>query len=263
MAQPTSRIPKSLLVLREQLNKAYPGRKKTHDGWIGDPAHAARESDHNPDPDGTVDALDITHDPKSGCDSQQIAEVMRQQRDRRIKYLISNWRICGDENYAKRSGKKPWTWYKYNGKNGHVAHMHISVNDAFQDDSTPWTFRAVDSMQRNIIATIWEDVIGAYGPLDHSVPLVSLPAHFPRSNLPLVRVHGPLGSAVGRVADFGPSGWKESKGRKFLDDPYWASGARPRAETDKTSNGAGIDLNRKMAALIGIKGKGKVDWEFD
>jgi len=48
--------------LRKQVDKAFPGRDKRSDGWIGDRAHQARKSDHNPDKNGWVHAIDIDAD---------------------------------------------------------------------------------------------------------------------------------------------------------------------------------------------------------
>lgn len=121
MARPW-RLARSLHTLRDQVNARYPKRRKTHDGTIGDRSHASRKSDHNPsimdDIHGVVSALDITHDPKGGCDAHALAEHLRQSRDPRIKYIISNARICSPPG---------WTWRKYTGTNPHKSHVHISV----------------------------------------------------------------------------------------------------------------------------------------
>jgi hypothetical protein len=58
--------------------------------------HQATRSDHNPDGEGVVRALDITLIPH-GLDSYKLAETLRIARDPRIKYVISNQKICGDE----------------------------------------------------------------------------------------------------------------------------------------------------------------------
>jgi len=65
-------------------------------------------------------------------------------------------------------------------------------------------------------------------------------------------------SVVCKIVDVGP--WN-------IDDPYWARGTRPQAEsgTDnrgRPTNRAGIDLTPAAAKEIGIPGKGTVDWEF-
>lgn len=127
------RIAKSLDVLRSQINAKYPGRSKLSDGWIGDAAHQATASDHNPNRSNVVTALDITHDPAHGVDTWALAETLRQRRDRRIKYVISNGRIFS-------SVTSPWTWRPYTGANKHAHHIHVSVSGdpALYDDAAAW-----------------------------------------------------------------------------------------------------------------------------
>lgn len=128
----TWRVAKSLLTLREQVNAKWPNRDKDSDGTIGDASHSARASDHNPDDNGVVRAMDITHDPKHGCDSYELAEILRQNRDPRVKYIISNRRIAN-------STQSPWVWRQYNGSNAHDRHMHLSVvSGASADDTRSW-----------------------------------------------------------------------------------------------------------------------------
>lgn len=122
-----ARLVKSLAKLRAQLNAAAPDRDKTSDGWIGDAAHASRPSDHNPEPDETVDALDIDHDPAHGCDVDAIFESIIASRDPRVKYLIRKGRICSGQQ-----GPASWKWRVRQGKKpntDHVLHGHISVLD--------------------------------------------------------------------------------------------------------------------------------------
>lgn len=129
----TWRVAKCLLTLRDQVDARWPNRNKENDGTIGDASHSARASDHNPDANGVVCAMDITHDPQSGCDSYALAEVFRAAKDQRIKYIISNRKIC--------SGTvDPWQWRPYSGINPHDHHVHVSVLDqkAKYDDTTPW-----------------------------------------------------------------------------------------------------------------------------
>lgn len=130
------RVAKSLEKLRSQINVRYPGRDKASDGTIGDAAHSASTSDHNPGADGVVEGMDITNDPKVGCVSNDIAEALAASRDPRIKYLISNGRIC-----AGSAGPSPWKWRKYTGKNPHRKHFHISVKGTpkYYDDSADWS----------------------------------------------------------------------------------------------------------------------------
>ncbi len=135
MASP--RIVKSLDTLRSQVNKLAPKRSKASDGWLGDAKHSMRKSDHNPEPDGTVDALDITHDPKNGVDIQKLCDAIIASKDKRVSYLICNGKII-----SGAGGKQPWVKRVYTGANKHDKHLHVSVKDAGQDDTTPWKIEA-------------------------------------------------------------------------------------------------------------------------
>lgn len=116
------RLAKSLEALRKQVNDAAPKRSKISDGTIGDPAHSARKSDHNPDSSGIVRALDITHDPAHGVDGNKLAAAMFTSRDPRLKYVIWNRRIMSGSK-----GPSPWQWRAYHGANPHDKHIHFSV----------------------------------------------------------------------------------------------------------------------------------------
>ena len=144
------RLAKSLDVLRKQVNERWPRRSKTADGTIGDAAHASRSSDHNPwvkdGAMGVVTAIDFTNDPQDGVDSQLLAEALRASRDPRIKYIISNRRICSGTGGTS----KPWAWRPYTGSNPHNKHVHLSVNPEKRDyDSVkPWNLDAYPVVHR-------------------------------------------------------------------------------------------------------------------
>jgi hypothetical protein len=128
------RIAKSLATLRDQINALSPNRSKASDGWIGDAAHSARRSDHNPDGSGIVRALDITHDPAHGIDGDKLAAALIASRDPRIKYIIWNRRIL-----SGRAGPQAWVWRPYSGANPHTKHLHLSVvATAAGDDGAAW-----------------------------------------------------------------------------------------------------------------------------
>ena len=113
------RAAKSLLTLREQVNNAYPNRSKISDGLLGDTAHQATASDHNPNSKGVVCALDLTHDPKNGFDAHALADYLRKHRHPNLRYVISNARIA--------SARTNWKWAK---SSGHTKHIHISVGNS-------------------------------------------------------------------------------------------------------------------------------------
>jgi hypothetical protein len=139
----------SLLVLRDQVNALAPDRSTASDGLVGDAAHQQTNSDHNPHyvpgvGDNIVTALDLTHDPDHGFDSYRFAEVLRRNRDRRIKYVISNYRIFSSYTSGSRAA---WTWGAYSGPDPHTNHVHTSVLDAvISDTKTPWNLEGFDDM---------------------------------------------------------------------------------------------------------------------
>ena len=136
------RVAESLETLRRQVNEMAPTRDKSSDGTVGDLSHRSRKSDHNPNDDGVVTAMDITHDPVHGVDAGVLAEMLRKSRDPRIKYVISNRRIFS-------STKQPWEWREYVGQNAHTKHVHVSVSEdkALYDDTKRW---AIDNVARSL-----------------------------------------------------------------------------------------------------------------
>jgi hypothetical protein len=114
-----ARLAKSLAVLRDEFNAAFPNRSKRSDGWIGDPAHAARASRHNPNNAGVVCAIDITHDPASGCDVHAIARRLVKHPHPELEYVISNGQVA-----KRRTG---FAWERYRGSNPHTQHAHFAV----------------------------------------------------------------------------------------------------------------------------------------
>ena len=136
------RLARSLIQLRSELDTLYPKRDRTSDGSIGDAAHASRTSDHNPwvkDHNGQpiVTAVDIDRDIAPDFRSRDLAEWLRQRKDSRIKYVISNAKMYSSYSNNVR---KAWEWGKYTGSNAHKEHMHISVMDveSLYDAQRPW-----------------------------------------------------------------------------------------------------------------------------
>jgi len=126
------RLAGSLTRLRGQINDAYQNRNKASDGTIGDAAHAATDSDHNPNAQGVVTAFDVTHDPANGLDIAALAEQIVSSKDPRVKYLIRNREILIPAN--------GWRWTPYSGADPHTSHLHISVGNDY-DNSKDWTIK--------------------------------------------------------------------------------------------------------------------------
>lgn len=131
----TWRLAGSLAVLRDQINALSPNRSKVSDGTIGDTAHSARKSDHNPNAKGVVQGMDLTDDPGHGVDNRKLAQALLDSRDRRIKYVIADGQIA-----SGAGGPSPWKWRQYNGTNAHTHHVHVSVADdpKLYDDEARW-----------------------------------------------------------------------------------------------------------------------------
>lgn len=129
--------------LLAQINAAAPNRSKASDGSIGDAAHAAGHSDHNPESDGSVDARDFTHDPSHGADMFFYSEILRLRRDPRISYIIFHGRITGP-NYG-------WEWNPYQGDNNHNKHLHVSVNDKDENNDAEWNLMLITQKEFNTL----------------------------------------------------------------------------------------------------------------
>lgn len=161
------RVATSLLVLRDEVNAAWPERSKVSDGTIGNAAHAARTSDHNPyiidkDGVGVVRALDITHDPEHGCDARDLAErfrVMGKAGDPRVRYVINSRRIASG---TPKPGFPPWSWRPYDGPNAHLHHVHLSVveDPAGYDSAAAWGVQPVRRQPDKEPTTPGGDVAG-------------------------------------------------------------------------------------------------------
>ncbi len=137
----TWRLAPALQTLRDQINALWPDRNKDVDGAIGDAAHRNRVSDHNPDSDQIVTAIDITDDDSVGADMRVLAEVLRVNNDPRIKYVIHEGRMFSS---YPTSSYPAWTWRPYSGLNGHFSHLHISVTQAGKYDNYPWVIEGDD-----------------------------------------------------------------------------------------------------------------------
>ena len=117
----------SLAQLRREINTRWPSRDKTSDGTIGDAAHSARASDHNPNSRGSVNAIDIDED---GIDAWGLVALLI--TDPRVYYVIYEGRI-----WQRKYGFKP---RPYSGINAHTKHVHVSIiqSVAAEQNTDPW-----------------------------------------------------------------------------------------------------------------------------
>jgi hypothetical protein len=121
--------------LREQFDDSFPDRDRRSDGWVGDLRHQSRStSDHNPDKNGIVHAIDVDRDVSGSAKPDLMPDIADQIRlcakagDKRISYIIFNGKIA--------SSRMGWRWRKYSGINAHNHHCHISFTSAGDTDSS-------------------------------------------------------------------------------------------------------------------------------
>ena len=129
------RLCKPAIQMREQIDDCYPSRLRDSDGWIGDLRHSSRESDHNPDAQGWVRAIDIDADlagkpkPELMPDlADQVRLLCKSGTEKRIAYIIFNGRIC--------SPILRWKWRNYKGINKHTKHAHFSFKKEADNDGS-------------------------------------------------------------------------------------------------------------------------------
>ena len=133
-----ARLCKGGVTLRDQIDRRWPKRDKSSDGWIGDRAHFERISDHNPNKAGVVHAIDIDENLGTYANGRTARLLANQLLDyaasglpgsSRLKYVVYENRIASG-TYRKTW----WTWR--HGKYGHEAHIHISFTSAADRDGT-------------------------------------------------------------------------------------------------------------------------------
>lgn len=130
------RVARSIETFIAQANRQWPKRSRASDGTIGDAAHSARSSDHNPNDAGVVCAFDLTHDPAHGADCHLVFDNLRKARDGRAHYFIFDGQIVS-------STTSPWQVRPYvppPGGSMHREHLHLSVMQVahLYDDPAPW-----------------------------------------------------------------------------------------------------------------------------
>ena len=127
-------LSKAAKQLREQFDDCFSERDRASDGWIADVRHMrAGKSDHIPDAQGWVRAIDIDADlsgkakPEIMPDlADEIRKYAKSDRKKRIAYIIFNGRIA--------SPILGWKWRQYKGANQHKSHCHISFTKKADDD---------------------------------------------------------------------------------------------------------------------------------
>ena len=120
--------------LREQIDDSFPDRSRLSDGWIADARHMrAGKSDHCPDAQGWVRAIDVSRGLFQGSEPDIMGDLVDQLRvacksktEKRIAYIIFDGFIYSSKfRFIKR---------KYTGANKHTKHMHVSFKKTADND---------------------------------------------------------------------------------------------------------------------------------
>jgi hypothetical protein len=152
--------------LRDQINDRFPKRDKRSDGWIGDTAHAGRVSDHNPDRDGIVHAIDI--DENMGVGRMRNGRTAQRLADELVAYARSGLPGSGRVKYvvyenAIASPTYRAVWWKWRPGNwGHTAHIHVSFTADADNDGRAWPLPVL-AMSRTQAQTWAQQLLKATG----------------------------------------------------------------------------------------------------
>lgn len=123
-----AKLAPSLAAFRQWIYAKWPHHETNHDGWIGDAAHQATKSDHNPNSRGIVDAID-TDENGIHMPTLMVAAAMHPS----TSYLIYEGKI-----YKARNLYVP---ERYTGtSNPHAGHCHTSIWQTVkaEQSKTPW-----------------------------------------------------------------------------------------------------------------------------
>lgn len=140
-------LTRGLTTVRAELNRVFPDRDKTSDGSIGDQAHQAGVSGHNPDITGRAEyrdgdaldevrAIDVDADLVPGSSVDWMERVIQYlvRRARAGGYIPFRYLIYKERIWNRKYG---WETRRYTGANKHHKHAHMSGDYTQKADN--WT----------------------------------------------------------------------------------------------------------------------------
>lgn len=159
----------NLATLRAEFDQRWPRRDRTTDGWVGNLAHQAYPSGHNPDESGNAErqdadridevrGLDLDADVDPAAGDELLAELDRIRQTPalrgRLIYMIYRRKIASASN--------GWVWVDYDGDSPHTEHGHVSGHPDHDDNTAPWGVAEGDDMTPQELrdADIWPNGYG-------------------------------------------------------------------------------------------------------
>ena len=153
------------VTLRDQVNKKWPNRNKSSDGWVGDAAHASRDgwgtngkgSYHNPDPKNIVHAIDLDESfgPgwKKGTTAKEFAEQLatycREGKDGgRIAHIVYEGQV------ASATANN---WHFRGSGYGHLHHIHISFTNKADYDGKKFNLPIFEN--KPVSEKLWDGIV--------------------------------------------------------------------------------------------------------
>jgi hypothetical protein len=203
-----------ITTLKKQVDERWEDRDHASDGILGDADHASRTSDHNPDSQGYVHALDIDEDLRGSKNDnvwladQIIANArMRRPGSVRLKYLVYENRIASGtyDNHF-------WTWRNDTSLH-HERHMHISFTTQGQNDGMEFSIPILTDG----VGGVWDGNVPFYDVLENAIS--SNAAN--KATWRLACRLKELGFYDGTVQPEGKQGYPKNAVRKMQDYMGW------------------------------------------
>jgi hypothetical protein len=140
----------ALTSFRNGVMERLPGRDTRTDGARADKKHGST-SQHQEDPDGTVDAWDAdvnwlrSNVPHGDANEDRLTEAIRADfmDDPRSRLWISDRKIS---NKNVQNGKVR----HYDGESPHTEHVHFEAIQHLEDDGRPWAMPRTDALLREL-----------------------------------------------------------------------------------------------------------------
>lgn len=152
----TAYLAPSLVRLRSEIDRRWPHRDRRADGWIGDAAHAARVSQHDPDQKGCVHAIDVD---KDGIDVPTVLHATIRNP--------ATWYVIWDHHIW--STTHGWVRRAYTGASPHTDHIHVSILLTYAAESWPGRWLLGPVLPPHLPPVVVPPV-GAGGALDVHTP---------------------------------------------------------------------------------------------